>query len=252
MNGAMGRGIVDLRFLATLAVLIGGGLYLQHAKANGRLRILKKPAPLVQELTYLRRDCVAPYLVRDSSRLPEETELELGTRSYIQWTLVDPTAPEASWRRGASLFVTYYTGNADQVPHVPEECYIQGAFSKRDDERLKFNVPVASEPIDIRRLGFDAPMGRNVRAYVYYTFCVNGDFYAHRDRVRLRMGNAGEQYLYYSKIELSFTTTEEEVALSDMDRLAEKLMGQVLAAMVADHLPDLKNLEGQNEPPTTH
>lgn len=231
-------------FVAALGVLLAAGGYMQYGKAHGSLQILKRPAPPQRELSELRRGCLEPYAVIDSIRLPEETEAELGTKAYVQWTIEDRNAPEDSWARRASLFLTYYTGNADQVPHVPEECYVQNAFQQAADDPLRFALPRLERTIDVRRLTFSAPSGRGQNCVVYYSFCVNGDFYADRMGVRRRMAWWSEKYLYYAKIELAFQTREGRAA-PDMDRLAERLFGQVIPELVKEHLPDVKRLERQ-------
>lgn len=232
-------------FLAALLVLASSGTYLRYAKARGQLNILKKAAPLQRSLTDMRRDALLPYVVRDSGRLPPESEEELGTREYLEWAMEDPGAPEDSWRRAFSLFITYYTGKPDQVPHVPEECYVQGAFQKDRDDVLETHSSSSSSTVSLRRLTFLPPYRRGPRPIVYYSICVNGDFYTDRYLVRIRMGSPGERYLYYSKVEIAFRVraTDEASDLPAMDRLAEQLMGRVIPVLVREHWPDMKALE---------
>ncbi|MFO0974582.1 MAG: hypothetical protein U1A27_14250 [Phycisphaerae bacterium] len=241
-----GAALLDAPVLAGLIVLLAAGGYLRYAKAHGQLQILKLAAPLQRPLTELSERVLAPYALQERSRLSEDSEHELGTRDYIQWIFEDATAPAGDWRRRISLFVTYYTGMADQVPHVPDECYAVGAFSQSSVQDLAFTLagPTgAPRALPVRRLVFMPPRGEGPSVIVYYTFVVNGDFYCSRDGVRSRMRRTDERYLYYSKIELSFHSLAAREATPEMDRHAEKLLGQTLDAMQHGHLPDTEAME---------
>ena len=187
---------------------------------------------------------MAPYLVRDHATLSDEMVYELGTSQYVQWALENPKARGTGWQRSASLFVTYYTGVQDQVPHVPEECYYQGNASLSASQDIEFKLP-DGEAYPVRRLRFVPPRGGGVRLFVYYTFIVNGDMVCDRNHVRTRMGRESEKYLYYSKIELCFQSLTDEEAPPDMDRMAERLLGQIIPVMLKDHIPDVAAMERQ-------
>lgn len=231
--------------VAAMAVLLVAGGFLRYAKATGALSILKLPAPLVRDLSDMDRGAVRPYAVRETIRLPAEVESELGTKWYMNWALEHPIAPAESWMRHATLFVTYFTGSADQLPHVPEECYVQGAFSESKNEEITFKLPTSRQEYPVRRLAFYPPGGRGATTFVYYNFLVNGDFYTDRNAVRVRMGKPTEKYLYHSKIELAFRQIDSREPSSGMDRMAERLLGQVNEALVKDHLPDTRAMERQ-------
>ncbi|MCK6456788.1 MAG: exosortase-associated EpsI family protein [Phycisphaerae bacterium] len=243
LRPATGRPLLEPAFIAALLVILAAGAGLRYAKATGSLQILKRPAPLLKQLSDLSPDVLAPYILRDSARLPEETEQELGTKAYIQWTLENPQAPEESWERRLNVFATYYTGNPDQVPHVPEECYQQGAFGILTDDYMEFKLGAIRGDVPIRRLAFRPPSTRAAGVCVYYTFAVNGDFYAHRNAVRLRMADPRERYLYYCKIELAFFRQKGAGTTPEMDRAAERIMGQLLPELIRNHLPDTAALE---------
>ena len=78
-----------------------------------------------------------PYKVLEKSKIDNKDVLEsLGTEDYLQWILEDTTVDVLSPVRNCSVFITYYTGNPDQVPHVPEACYTGGGNEVKD----KFSV----------------------------------------------------------------------------------------------------------------
>jgi hypothetical protein len=236
-HGAGRRGI---QFALAVIVLAGGAIGLKAAKARGLLQVIKGPLPILKSLHDLDKSALSPWRYVSSRRLPEDTIGELGTEEYIEWTLENPTAT-APWARTASLFVTYYTGKQDQVPHVPEECYLTQAFSLDSDEELTIAAPMAGEDsLPVRLLRFSPPpnvmIGDSARTYVYYLIAVNGDFYNSRNRVRLRMIDDRETHLYYSKIEVSFRAAGS-VDRSEMDALAGKLLGAAITELARSHWP---------------
>ncbi len=229
-------------FLAGLVALIAAGAFLHVARASGKLYLLKKPAPLIRELDQMSAACAAPYLVRDRQVLSDELISELGTRQYAQWVLENPES-RGTWQRVASMFITYYTGIQDQVPHVPEECYYQGNSSQSASQDIEFRLP-DGRVYSVRRLSFVPPRG-GTHVFVYYTFIVNGDMYCDRETVRWRMARETERYLYYSKIELCFQSPTDERPPPAMDEMAERLLGQIIPVLLKDHIPDVAALERQ-------
>ena len=71
---------------------------------------------------------------------------------------------------------------------------------------------------------------------------MNGDIYCNRYDVRRRIGRPSERYLYYSKVEVSFRSQDDE-APPEMDRTAERLLNQVISVLLTDHLPDVASME---------
>lgn len=234
------RGSVNAAFIAGLGVLLVTGGYITYARSAGKLYLLKKAAPLRTPLSEMSTHAVAPWTVRERIPIPDEVIEELGTKLYIQWVLENPITDGPAWARSASLFVTYYTGVQDQVPHVPEECVGQSGAGQTETRDIEFSLPDGKK-YRVRRLGFATPRGRGY-SFIYYTFLVNGDLYCDRVDVRLRCGRPSEQYLYYSKIELSFRSLDNE-APPEMDRTAERLLNQVISVMLKDHLPDVAAME---------
>jgi len=226
--------------VAGLAVLLITGGYITYARGAGKLYLIKKAAPLRRQLDDMSTGAVSPWLVRERIPIPDEVIEELGTKLYIQWIIENPVSQGPPWARSASLFVTYYTGVQDQVPHVPEECVGQSGAGQTETRDIEFAL-ADGKKYRARRLVFATPRGRGF-SIIYYLFLVNGDIYCDRDDVRLRAGRPSEQYLYYSKIELSFRSLDSE-APPEMDRTAERLLNQVISVMMKDHLPDVAAME---------
>jgi hypothetical protein len=220
----------------------------------------KLPIPLRKSLDDLDETRLAPYRVTRKSKIENADILEsLGTDNYIQWELEDTEAAASSAVRYCSLFITYYTGNPDRVPHVPEEC-VTGAgdtMISRDAERLRVTVgETRFEDLDkdgdtvrlpVRYLMFL----RNPRSIweteekyaVIYFFKANGRFASSRMGTRRILGeNLLGRYSYFSKVEWKFYgigpggpihgTREEILAAS------EKLMSHLLPLLETEHWPD--------------
>jgi hypothetical protein len=227
-------------FRYALAVLILGGsaMAMQAAKSRGVFRLVKLPLPVRKALEDADRACVRPFTVQASRRLPPETVEELGTSEYLDWVL-QGSAGAVKWQT-AELTVTYYTGVQDQVPHVPEECFYQGAFTPDTDRTIEADMERLGRQLSIRRLSFYPPPGRSGgKVYVYYTICVNGDFYSERNRVRLRMGDPRESHMYYSKVELVLDGVSDN-QVQEADRQAFELLDGVLVELVGSHWPKIE------------
>jgi hypothetical protein len=179
--------------------------------------------------------------------------------------LVDTKADEFSPVRYCSLFITYYTGNLDQVPHVPEECYAGGGSQRVGTESVSVNVDglvevPATGPVSERALEWGADKSVKARYVVFigqgtniwqanskygvlYFFKVNGAYAGSRTEARAIMGrNLFGKYSYFSKVEWKFygggpggkifPDKAEAIAASG------KLLSAVLPVMERDHWPN--------------
>jgi hypothetical protein len=221
-------------YVLAVAILAASGVLLQTAKGRGVLQLIKKPLPIRKALEDMDRGCLEPFSVLVSQRLPAEMVEELGTTEYIDWLLQAPRG--GLGLRAAHLSVTYYTEVQDQVPHVPEECLYQAAFTPDGDDTLQADMRRLGRKISIRRLAFDPPHPTGEKTYVYYTICVNGDFYTDRQRVRVRMADPRESHLYYSKVELTFEALDPR-SLVQADQQAFEVLDKVLAELAKSHWP---------------
>jgi hypothetical protein len=225
-----------INYLLAVVVLAGAAASLQAARNRGALQLIKKALPIRKPLDDLDRACVQPYEVLGSPRLSPEILGDLGTNEYVTWSL-RAGGERVPWK-ATQMFVTYYTGVQDQVPHVPEECMTQGAFSLETDETFEMDMARLRRKISVRRLSFYPPPAQQTtgKVYVYYTICINGDFYPGRERARLRMADPHESHLYYSKVELSFDGLGE-ADVPTADQQASHLLDGVLTELVKSHWP---------------
>jgi hypothetical protein len=106
------------------------------------VQLTKLPIPLKKPFDQMDTKKLAPYEVQNKLTITNQDILEsLGTENYIQWILEDKKAALESPTRYCSLFITYYTGNPDMVPHVPDECYVGGGNSRLKGETLTTTIP---------------------------------------------------------------------------------------------------------------
>jgi hypothetical protein len=240
-------------FLICVAVLVAASAGLA---ITGRTNVKKDPLPLKQPLSTIDEKALAPYRVVNKSKINNEDVIKaLGTEDYIQWMLEDASAESGSSVQYSSLFITYYTGTPDAVPHIPDECYLGGGgqtmgsyeadvtarWLDKGQAEKKLDVPV-------RCVVFS---GKSANAWeantvfsVMYTFKVNGVYKGSRDGVRVTLGANRSRYSYYAKVEWQI------FGLSGIDRsriypsredavkASEKLLGIVLGELERSYWPD--------------
>ncbi len=253
-------------FLICIAVLFTAGLSLQAVVQKLGVSLTKEAIPLQNPFEELDESKLEPFAVRQKSRITNDDILEqLGTEEYLQWLMEDTEAGSNSPVKYCQLFITYYTGNPDAVPHVPEECYT-GAGSKplgyysmhlklRKEgapytERLE-GMEIIPDEMDIRQIGFSSSssglLSMGQKFSVLYFFKTNGKYAANRTETReILSTNFFSKYSYFCKVEWKFfgssygnmiyPTNDELVAAS------ERLMRIVLPVLEEDHWPDWEKI----------
>ncbi|MCE5187213.1 MAG: hypothetical protein LLF76_13915 [Planctomycetaceae bacterium] len=199
-----------------------------------------------------------PYVVKDKSKIENRDVLEsLGTEEYLQWIVEDPTAPAGSPTRYGSIFITYYTGNPDMVPHVPDECYVGGGNLLQGTETLAVDIPIQSRP---EKIAFQyALFTRTNKEWmkdetfsVQYLFHANGDYCGSRTEARWALGsNWFCKYSYFCKVEWKFYGFDSfGLVYPDRSQTLEasrKLLPLLLSELERNHWPDRQIFKGPNE-----
>lgn len=253
-------------FLICVAVLAIAGAGKEIVIEWSGAHLKKEALPLKKPLAMLDAGALVPYEVINKHKIANKDVLEqLGTDEYIQWELVDTEADKLSPVRYCSLFITYYTGNLDQVPHVPEECYVGGGSQRVAAESVSLDVkglvevsakdpgsePARESGVDKRIkaryvvfLGQGSNMWRTNSKYgVLYFFNTNGAYAGSRTEARAIMGkNLFGKYSYFSKVEWKFygggpagkVFPDKAEAIG----ASEKLLSVVLPVMERNHWPD--------------
>ena len=220
------------------------------------IQLTKLAIPLKKPFDQMDEALLAPYRVINKLEMKNKDVIEsLGTEEYVQWVIEDTQVEKNSPVRFCSLFITYYTGDPDQVPHVPEECYVGGGnqIVSRESVKVKINCPPTDCPelpdkMDIRYLVFGGSgsdvWSASIKYPVLYFFKVNGKYVPSRTETRKVMGvNFFGKYSYFSKVEwkffgggsgeMSYPTKKEPVLAA-----SEKLLSVLLPVMEREHWPE--------------
>lgn len=206
---------------------------------------VKLPLPLQNSLDNIDKQLLSPYEVVREQKIDNPKIVEaLGTKDYIQWELVDTNAPINSPVRRCSLFITYYTGNPDQVPHVPDECYTGSGALQLGLQDLTING------IPLRKLTFGNKAtdlwSAEVKFDVLYFFKVNGEYAGNRDECRSYLqANLFSKYSYFSKVEWKFYNISSiNTAIypnkDEVVKASEKLLSVLVPVLEKNHWPDWK------------
>ncbi len=253
---AFGRNGIDLDAAAEVTVKEAGRRWHITGRVEGSQQertFIIESAPAGGEL-----DVYAPYRLQYAVEIKSEVLDSLGTDQYIQWTLVDDSQPEDA-RNLLQLFVTYYTGAPDQVPHVPEECYVGGGGYAVSRETL-VEVPLPAlgeqETVRVKVLDMESPSslatGTKIVMYVFHT---NGEFCPDRNCVRSAMASLLERHAYFSKLELTFGMRDALPSREQAIEAGKRFLGVVIPILVRDHWPDWDKVlkaekEAQTESPS--
>ena len=243
-------------FLICVLVLAAAGVSKKAVIKLTGAQLVKLPIELKKPLDLLDEEALGPYKVIKKGKIEDKDVLDsLGTEEYIDWTLEDTEAPPSSPTKYCSVFITYYTGNPNAVPHVPEECFVGGGYQEISSERgiLKMNIEQSpatgsgeSRQLQARYLVF-APKnsgmwgGPSKFARMYF-FKANDDFTSNRTETRKVMGkNLFGKYAYFSKVEWQFFGERRgNAGVLDKEqatRESEKLMSVLVVALERDHWP---------------
>lgn len=225
------------------------------------LQLVKFPLELKKSLHEMDDKSVSPYLVRNKSRIDNPDIVEtLGTEQYFQWLLEDPNADANSPTRFCSVFVTYYTGNPDMVPHVPDECYVGGGNVRKDGHvdtaMLSRSNGLPAEKIAYQNILFGSAgeqlAATEVSFYVAYLFRVNGQYSSSRTETRKILGqNFFSKYSYFSKVEWQFYGFDAFGRIypdrQQVVAATEPLLQVLLPALEREHWPDWEAANRQDD-----
>jgi hypothetical protein len=215
-----------------------------------QLHLQKSPVPLVKPFQKFDVWKMWPYKMVVTRTLPEEMVEELGTKDYLQMVFEDTTIADAQTPgKYINFFVTYYS-KVDQVPHVPDVCYVGGGNDLLSATNTTIKVPGAGlkdDELPVRELLFQNPKTIvPVTQPVVYFFSVDGHFDNGREGVRLSLADPRVKYAYFSKVELSFEGDKlpnKEESL----KIAAKFLTKALPILIKDHWQDWdKFLEKEN------
>lgn len=202
----------------------------------------KLAVPLRKSFDQLDKAKLGQFEFLQAIQVPEAVLPALGTKEYLQWVLHKRGQGRARAEDVVQLFLTYYTGVPDQVPHVPEECYSgSGGMDMKDASFLDIPVPALGSGVTVpmQLLEFVNPQHPDLTPqYVLYTFHVNGQFCPHRRCVQQALSDLTHKHAYFSKLELTFGVHDQRPNKAQVMELGTQFVQTVIPTLVQDHWPD--------------
>lgn len=235
-------------FIICAAVLAVSAMSKQTLINKMQIYLSKEPIALKASFDNMDETKLGVYKVAKKTKIQNQDIVdELGTNDYLMWELEDSSVPEGSNVRYCSLFITYYTGINDRIPHVPEECYFGAGNRVKDTLDPSFVLKHASgesEEMEYRRLVFTSQSqdvwGSGSEFSVCYVLRVNGKYSGNRTSARnLIAKNLFGKYSYFSKVEWRFNGKYGQPTNKEISEACEKMLNVVLPVLEEDHWPDL-------------
>ena len=242
-------------FVVCMAVLLSAAIAKEAVIRVLGVQMVKESIALQHPLDEMNDAVLAPFVLKNNMRIQNRDVVEsLGTEEYIQWLLEDTEAKPNTPTRYCSLFITYYTGNPDMVPHVPDECYVGGGNTRESAETVTIKGSrLDREGLDFQYLVFknvDRQTMREDEFSVQYFFHANGDYCSNRTDTRLKLGsNWFSKYSYFCKVEWKFSGVSSFGPVypdkqQTLDASA-KLMKVLLPELENNHWPDWEKINNE-------
>lgn len=226
-----------------LAVLVLGlaAILTGPVATRMKLKLSKEALPLRLPLTMLDEYSLGSYRLLQRNTLDSVVVEALGTDQYMNWSLEDTDLSPHDPLRHVILFVTYYTGGSNLVPHTPDVCYLGAGYNPGQPHENKLmdirSLQSGVSPIPIRICTFvKTAIFDNKPITVIYTFMCNGKFVNTRTRVRLLINDLSDTYAYFCKVEVSFPNANREQSIEG----AKKIFELVLPVFIEHHWPDFE------------
>lgn len=242
-------------FVACLAILLSAAVAKEAVIRILGVQMVKEPVALQHPLHEMNDAVLGPFVLRNNARIQNRDILEsLGTEEYMQWVLEDTEAKPNSPARYCSLFITYYTGNPDMVPHVPDECYVGGGNVRQKAETLTIaSARPDGDDLNFQNVVFENFDRQTLRKEIFsvqYFFHANGKYSGNRTDTRLILGsNWFSKYSYFCKVEWKFYGVDAFGQIHpDKDQMmeaSEKLMRVLLPELERNHLPDWEKINNE-------
>jgi len=240
------------RFYICVAILLISAAGMQALAAWFEGYFQKMPLPLRKPLWELDVSKLGPeYRLHEVQPhpLPKEEIENLGTEELLHWFIIDETKSPGDPARVARVFVTYFTGKPDMVPHEPRECWVAGGYALVGVDRttVPIELPdgrkheIGVEVLDFEKQARAATLdGPPPRQTVLFFFWANGKFVTTRNGVRFAVMNLKHRYAFYTKVEVTFMN---EPGTASPDREAAKkavqpLLQKLVPVLMTDHYQD--------------
>ncbi len=220
------------------------------------IQLTKLPIKLQTPFDDFNEDVLAPYQVVNKQTIGNREILEsLGTDVYLQWLLEDTEADPASPTRYCSLFITYYTGNPDMVPHVPNECYVGGGNALKIAQTLSVELSEKGK-VSFQYVLFTQTaqnsMQSDVDFSVQYLFHANGQYCKDRTDTRTTLFDWFSKYSYFCKVEWKFfgqSSFEPYPSKEQTLAASTKLLSLLLPELEKNHWPNWDRINAKDYNP---
>lgn len=250
--------LVSGRYVACLAILGAAAASMQIIADSFEYYFQKQPLPLRKPLYLFDVSRLGTGYESNAQQPPplsDELEHNLGAVDYWQHNLVD-RRPDAREARMVRLFVTYYTGKPDMVPHNPRECNAASGFRLVGESNISLPVSYKGETVEIpvSVLEFEPPRPAGVTGAlppmtVLYFFYANGQYVTTREGVKLAVHRLRDRYAFYSKIEVSFVTESGTWASKEASVAAGRaFLTKLMPVLWDDHYQDWSAIEAGAAP----
>jgi Protein of unknown function (DUF3485) len=239
-----GAGVYSQRvFLVVVAVLTLAAAGLNGAVQFMQLHFKKQPVPMRQTFAKAIPQVMGPWVrVTNQETIDADVLHVLGTDKFMICSYVDTSKFGKSPEQILALFagrtfdeqrnelfqltvanpaavlalnLTYYTGKADTVAHIPERCYVGDGYSTEQAGYASWTI--GDQTLPVRSLKFARDTGRRpIPCNVAYFFHVNGRYEADSLKVRAELQNLFRRYGYYAKFEMRCDTDDRAAAEESM------------------------------------
>ena len=245
-------------FLIAAAILAVSAVGWNTAVSALKIRTIKEKVELRKDLSTLPATLGDWVQVSKDEPLDSELQETLDTNLYIFRDYVNTkllTADELAAFNGKTtaerknmvarlqagrpeavlnLAVTYYTGKANTVAHIPERCYVADGYAPLTHDDVTWDVgpgragKTASNPnLQVRYINFEDSTGTGrVTKRVAYFFFANGHYECDSLKVRQTLQDLWAKHAFYSKVEL--------MGVIGDDALAQKTMANFLSAALPE------------------
>ncbi len=238
-------------FLVAFAVLLLAAVGLNAATQFMQLHFKKLSVPLAHSLDTIPMTFPTKFgswVCVSKDQLTDDIQQELATDQYVMRYYLNTAVVEKSDvasfegkdnhermtilaklrdkyrgrldRAIINFAVTYYTGKADTVAHIPERCYTADGYEPTESITERWDLKDKQSPdgnLDVRYISFDDQAATaKIRRNVGYFFHVNGGYTSDPKRVRIALQNLWEKYGYYAKIELMIQDVDREKSAEAM------------------------------------
>ncbi|MGH7215018.1 MAG: exosortase-associated EpsI family protein [Tepidisphaeraceae bacterium] len=232
-------------FLVAIVILGAAAAGLHAATGYLSLHFKKQPVPLRQPLKTVAATFGPWHQGSEDQILNHEMEDVLQTDKYIFREYLDERVvgrdvikqfEGKAWdeRQGMirklqtqypdgviNCAVTFYTGAADTVAHIPDRCYVADGFEPVNPGTPTWQLagPSDGRSVQVRFTTFEDQASNSraiVRKNVAYFFNCNGEYIDDPLGVRVRLQDLRQRYGYYAKIELMTLVKDRDKAAAMM------------------------------------